>query len=699
MAFLLPFFEYDVFVSYSHGVQSPGADAPLKEWTLDLINKLETDIRAVDIEFDNLHIWRDEQVDPTIQLSDEIRGKVKGSGILLVVMSPRYLASTWCKDELEWFKQQVQDRERDQGRVFIIRALRTDENRWPEFSPRHPRPRAARISVSRQAGFDAVSAGAAAAKIAKPMFANCGACKPRSPGGCGNCAPMPSAAPSRRRQGRRCRASAQRRIYLHARPENATAYDEVKHVLLQDGMAPLSTVADPGRDIADWMRESRARIETAKRCDALALVRADGDERFIGDLLEIGVDERERIQIRPRRAAALRGARPFGRGACRSTCRATVSSASMSAEEDWRGKFHGWLNKARERVGRGAVTAEFVGEFDFLTAARPKVPIPACAPSKSKNGRSSSAASSMIDEVIDRLAAHHLVMIHGSSGSGKSSLVRAGVLPKLARQHLRAGAPWQTCSIRPSGGPLWNLAKEFARLEGRGRRRRAHRPDYGTIQPARGDAVAPSPARSKTSRRGGCASWSTNSRSCFASRRKPAARRPSCSSTSWCAAAINRRQPAQIPAPPGDQGAAVHVVATMRSEFLGECARFNGLAEAVNQTQYLVPRMDRDGLLRAIRRPALLYGGEVSLDLAERLIADVGGREDELPLIQHGLMYMWNTAAATTPPGGKIVLDADAARGSRRALRACCRATPMRSSRRPRPIRSAATRSSGCSAR
>src|SRR5580704_18693598 len=97
----------------------------------------------------------------------------------------------------------------------------------------------------------------------------------------------------------------------------------------------------------------------------------------------------------------------------------------------------------------------------------------------------------------------------------------------------------------------------------------------------------------------------------------------------------------------------------MRSEFLGECARFNGLAEAVNRTQYLVPRMDRDGLLRAIRRPAMLYGGIVSSELADRLISDVGGREDELPLIQHGLMYMWNTAAAKTQPGGKIILDAD----------------------------------------
>jgi hypothetical protein len=48
----------------------------------------------------------------------------------------------------------------------------------------------------------------------------------------------------------------------------------------------------------------------------------------------------------------------------------------------------------------------------------------------------------------------------------------------------------------------------------------------------------------------------------------------------------------------------LYVIVTMRSEFLGECARFAGFAEMINRTQYLVPRLEDDGLLRAVRRPA-----------------------------------------------------------------------------------------------
>src|SRR5262249_29940820 len=47
--------------------------------------------------------------------------------------------------------------------------------------------------------------------------------------------------------------------------------------------------------------------------------------------------------------------------------------------------------------------------------------------------------------------------------------------------------------------------------------------------------------------------------------------------------------------------------------------------------------------------PAGLYGGSVTIELADRLIADVQGSQDELPLIQHGLMRMWDLAGEAAP--------------------------------------------------
>lgn len=133
MTYLAPNFDYDVFVSYSHGDPLGQGNSPLKRWTLTLIDKLERDILALDTEFDSLQIWRDENIDRTMHLTPELRGKVCKSCILMIVMSNRYLTSTWCTDELEWFREQIQGRSNEQGRVFIVRAQPTDENVWPDF--------------------------------------------------------------------------------------------------------------------------------------------------------------------------------------------------------------------------------------------------------------------------------------------------------------------------------------------------------------------------------------------------------------------------------------------------------------------------------------------------------------------------------------------------------------------------------------
>src|SRR5439155_14983468 len=81
---------------------------------------------------------------------------------------------------------------------------------------------------------------------------------------------------------------------------------------------------------------------------------------------------------------------------------------------------------------------------------------------------------------------------------------------------------------------------------------------------------------------------------------------------------------------------------TMRSDFLGDCAQFTGLVEAINAGQYLVPRMTRDERRAAISGPVGVGGAEISPVLLTRLVNDVGDNPDQLSILQHALNRTWS---------------------------------------------------------
>ena len=87
-------------------------------------------------------------------------------------------------------------------------------------------------------------------------------------------------------------------------------------------------------------------MEAAKRCEALALLRIESDERFVDDLLDIGVDERERI-------VGVRGA-PLPCAVLDKTGESLpIDVAPFGIERfdvtqtDWNGRFRSWLDAAR----------------------------------------------------------------------------------------------------------------------------------------------------------------------------------------------------------------------------------------------------------------------------------------------------------------------------------------------------------------
>lgn len=94
----------------------------------------------------------------------------------------------------------------------------------------------------------------------------------------------------------------------------------------------------------------------------------------------------------------------------------------------------------------------------------------------------------------------------------------------------------------------------------------------------------------------------------------------------------------------------IFVVMTMRSDFIGDCDVFYGLPEAINVGQYLVPRLGRPQRQEAIENPILLYGKSISQRLLDRVLNDAGEEADQLPVMQHAMMRTWEKWKATSDP-------------------------------------------------
>src|SRR5262249_30936079 len=81
----------------------------------------------------------------------------------------------------------------------------------------------------------------------------------------------------------------------------------------------------------------------------------------------------------------------------------------------------------------------------------------------------------------------------------------------------------------------------------------------------------------------------------------------------------------------------IYVVLTMRTDFLGDCTAFPGLPEALNRSQYLIPRLARDERRAAIERPMEIAGAELTPRLTQQILNDIGEDPDQLPVMQHAL--------------------------------------------------------------
>jgi len=305
------------------------------------------------------------------------------------------------------------------------------------------------------------------------------------------------------------------------------------------------------------------------------------------------------------------------------------------------------------------------------------------------------AAIEMLDRMSRSLGGAGLLVVSGVSGAGKSSLLRAGVLPRLQADGL-PGAPeaawWPRMVFTPTRAPLDELALRAGVLAGADaavvRRELEGAPAWFALT-ARQAAVARPPGLAGNPDGGP------------AMHDQPGQRRlvlvvdqfeelfTLCPEEGQRRAFITALHAAATAGHGPDQAPAALVVLGVRADFEARCADYPQLAGPV-QDRYLVTAMTERQLRMAITEPAKKAGAKVDDDLADRLLAEVRTGQPgafgagALPLLSHALDQAWRHGT------GQAVTLADYERAG--GIEGAVAATAQRAYDRLSPPRQAAAR-------
>lgn len=133
MAFLRQF-THDVFVSYAHVDNLP--DRPGERgWVEDFADQLR--VRLLKRAGEPVEVWRDPELRRVERFDEAIQKAVREAGVMIALISNRYLRSEYCADELAWFceKASAEPHGLTVGgclRVFPVLLYNFPHTEWPE---------------------------------------------------------------------------------------------------------------------------------------------------------------------------------------------------------------------------------------------------------------------------------------------------------------------------------------------------------------------------------------------------------------------------------------------------------------------------------------------------------------------------------------------------------------------------------------
>ena len=208
----------------------------------------------------------------------------------------------------------------------------------------------------------------------------------------------------------------------------------------------------------------------------------------------------------------------------------------------------------------------------------------------------------LVAELVARVVGAGFLGIVGPSGSGKSSALRAGLLPALAAGVLPGSGAWRRWLLRPGERPLEALGTVLA---------------FAGPDPL-GEALGTLPADTRLL-------LAVDQLEELFTACRSEVERSAFVETLVRAAADPRAL----------------VVVALRADFYGRFAAYPALAELLGTNHVLVAPMQASEFRRAIELPAERAGLRVEPQLTDALVDDVEGEPGALPLLSTALLELW----------------------------------------------------------
>lgn len=230
-----------------------------------------------------------------------------------------------------------------------------------------------------------------------------------------------------------------------------------------------------------------------------------------------------------------------------------------------------------------------------------------------------------VRQLINDLNQTNLLLLLGASGSGKSSVVRAGLIPQLAQ---RWGDRFVNLTFNPDNDPFESLYASLLNRYGQTKTQFVRQGRAGTLVQL---------VETLKSTDDYWLIFVDQFEELFTTSQVE-----KCNQFISDLVQLNQRLK-QFPV----ENCQVKIIAAMRSDFLDRLSPYPNLVKATDLSRPIIAELQLDELRLAIEQPAAHYGVVFEEGLVEEIIKDVQGQAGYLPLLQYTLDLLWETEVKT----------------------------------------------------